>query len=68
VFDHFSVTGMTGVTRGLTLGLLMGFGGFAFPLFADVGFLKAKQEAVTAVLLNWVLSFVVIGLVVGAWR
>jgi ABC-type sugar transport system permease subunit len=67
LFDHVSMDS-TGVTKGVILGLLIGLGFFAFPLIADGGFFKAKKEALTAVSLNWVLSFVVIGLVVGWLR
>ena len=68
VFDHFSVSGLTGGMKGLTLGLLLGVGIFAMPLFADSGFFKAKMEVTTAVVLNWIVSFALVGIVVGMWR
>lgn len=67
LFDHFNVD-MSGVTKGVVLGLLVGIGAFAFPIIADGGFFKAKKEALTAVTANWVISFALIGLLVGWLR
>jgi len=68
LFDHFAIEGITGVTKGVVLGMIAGIGMFALPLWSDAGFFKAKKEAQTAVVLNWVLSFIVVGVVVGWLR
>lgn len=68
LYDHITFGDYTGAAKGVTLGLLVGIGLFALPLFADSGFLKPDKDAQLAVTLNWILSFVVMGLVVGWLR
>jgi hypothetical protein len=68
LFDHTTMGTMTGVSKGVSLGLITGIGIFALPLIADAGFFRAKKEALQAVSLNWIVSFAVIGLVVGWLR
>lgn len=55
----------TGVMKGLQLGLLIGIPFFAIPLFADAPYFKGKMNIEWAVIINWVLSFAVLGMVVG---
>ncbi len=59
------VNGVSGVMKGLYLGLLVGVAFFAIPFFADSPHLKAPNTVAWAVLVNWVLAFAVLGLVVG---
>jgi hypothetical protein len=68
VFDHLVIAEVSAVGKGVLLGLVSGLGFFAFPLIMDGAFFAAKKESYMAVTLNWVLSFVAIGLVVGLWR
>ncbi len=68
VFDHFAINNMSTIGRGVVLGLIVGIGFFAFPLVADGGFLKSPKDAQIAVILNWVVSFFVVGAVVGWLR
>lgn len=65
LYSHTSFTDVTGVVKGLYLGLMVGVPFFAVPLFVDSPFFQAKGQAVYAVLFNWVVSFMVLGLVVG---
>jgi hypothetical protein len=60
--------GAAGVTKGLYLGLLVGVGLFALPLYTDSPFFKAREKSVMAVLVNWVVAFAVLGIVVGFLR
>ncbi len=57
---------VTGVMKGLQLGLYIGIPFFLIPLFADAPYFRAKPGVEWAVIINWVLSFVVLGIVVGA--
>lgn len=59
-------TGVEGVTKGLYLGLLVGVAFFMIPFFADAPYLKGKDSVMWTVIINWVLSFAVLGMVVGA--
>jgi hypothetical protein len=59
-------SGVTGITKGLYLGLLVGVPFFAVPFFADGPYLKGKDNVLWAVLINWVVAFAVLGIVVGA--
>lgn len=65
LFNHFTIEGYEGITKGVVLGLIAGIGMFALPLWMDAGFFKGSKDAKTAVILNWILSFIVIGVVVG---
>jgi len=51
--------------RGLYLGLLTGVTLFAIPLYTDQGYLAPKSDALWVVLMNWVVSFAVVGLLTG---
>lgn len=65
--DISFASGVTGVTKGLYLGLLIGVPFFALPLFADAGYLsKDNSNGMWAVLVNWVVALAVLGVVVGA--
>lgn len=68
IFDHLNIGDLSGVAKGVTFGLLTGVGLFVLPLLADVGFFKSTKEAQVAVAMNWALSFVVMGLLVGWLR
>ncbi len=66
IFNDFSfASGVTGALKGFYLGLLLGLGTFALPLYADASYLQAKAGTTWVVLWNWVVSFIVLGLVVG---
>jgi hypothetical protein len=55
-----------GAMKGLQLGLMAGIGLFGLPLFADRGWLNTSSQRVWVVLVNWVVTFAVVGLIVGA--
>ena len=57
---------VTGATKGLYLGLLVGVPFFAIPVFADGGYFKASDSVVWSVIANWVVALAVMGLVLGA--
>lgn len=55
----------SGVMKGLQLGLMVGIPFFMIPLFADAPYFKGKAGVEWAVIINWVFSFAVLGMVVG---
>lgn len=65
LFGHTYFADTTSIQKGLYLGLLTGVAFFVIPLFTDSSFLKPKSEALYALLFNWLVSFIVLGLVVG---
>jgi len=64
--DVAFMNNITGTLKGLYLGLWVGVPFFLVPLFADAPYFKSKTNLEWAVIANWVLSFVVLGIVVGA--
>jgi hypothetical protein len=63
--DMNFASNVTGAMKGLYLGLLVGVAFLMVPLFADAPYFKSRDGVVWAVIINWVLSFAVLGLVVG---
>lgn len=57
---------VTGSMKGLQLGLYIGIPFFLIPLFIDAPYFKARPGMEWAVIINWVLSFALLGVVVGA--
>ena len=67
LFRHVTIGTMTGVAKGVDLGLLAGVGFMAIPIFADAPYFKSGKMGIEwAVIVNWLLSFVVLGIIVGA--
>lgn len=65
--DISFASAVTGVTKGLYLGLLIGIPFFALPLFADSEYMsKDHAHAMWAVLINWVIALALLGVVIGA--
>ncbi len=64
--DITLANGAIGMAKGLYLGLMVGIFIFGFTLFADAQYLSLNRRMVWAVIGNWVVSFVVLGLIVGA--
>ncbi len=65
--DISFASGVTGVTKGLYLGLLIGVPFFGLPVFADASYLgKDNAKAMWAVLINWIVALAVLGIVIGA--
>jgi hypothetical protein len=67
LFKNVTLGDASGVTKGIELGLLVSVPFFAVPLFADAPYFKAKSGVEWVVILNWILSFVLLGIVVGIW-
>jgi len=65
LYTHLYLGDTTSVMRGLTLGALVGIGCFALPLYTDSPFFKTGNSNVMAVLVNWVASFLAVGIVFG---
>lgn len=65
LYSYTTFPDVTGPLKGLYLGLLIGVPFFAIPLFVDSPFFQAKPQAVYAVLFNWVVALIVLGIVVG---
>ena len=66
-FKNTMITGATGAMKGIELGLMAGIAFFTVPLFADAGYFKSGKMNIEWVLIaNWLLSFVVLGLIVGS--
>ena len=65
LFNNYDAGDATSVMKGLQLGLLVGIPFFAIPLFADAPYFKPKMNMEWYVIANWVISFAVLGMVVG---
>ena len=65
LFKNYNAGDVSSVMKGFQLGLMVGVPFFMIPLFADAGYFKAKANLEWPVIANWVLSFVVLGMVVG---
>lgn len=67
LFQHVDMGSATGITKGIYLGLLLGIPFFAVPFFADSPYYKSANESkvMTAVMVNWVVALVVLGVVIG---
>lgn len=57
---------MSNTIKGLYLGLMVGVPFLAFPLFIDGPYFKTKESVLWVVVGNWIVSFVILGLIVGA--
>jgi len=67
LFNMTNVMDLTGVSKGLALALLVGVPFMAVPIFADAPYFKSNKMGMEWVLIvNWLLSFLVLGLIVGA--
>lgn len=66
LFDNVLFPGAIGMLKGLYLGVLVGVTGFLLPLRLDSGWLGANAVALRAVVTNWMVTFIILGLVVGA--
>lgn len=53
------------IIRGLFLGLFVSVPFLAIPLVADSAYLKTKDNLLWLVVMNWIVSFAVLGAVVG---
>jgi hypothetical protein len=63
--DITFASGSIGINKGFYLGLILGIPIFALPLFTDHDYFATKNEAVWAVMINWIFSFAVMGILVG---
>ena len=68
LYKNVTIGDMTGVSKGIDLALLIGVPFLAVPVFADAPYFKSKKMGIEwAVIVNWVLAFVVLGIIVGLW-
>ncbi len=63
--DVIFYSGITGVMKGLYLGLMVGLAGFALPLMIDGAYLKANAQHLRVLTTNWLAAFILLGIVVG---
>lgn len=66
LFDNTLFPGAIGMLKGFYLGVLVGITGLLLPLKLDAGWLGANPAAVRALSVNWTVTFIILGLVVGA--
>lgn len=59
-------SGALGMWKGLNLGFIVGLFGFVLPFLVDASHLRTQPVAIRAVAINWFVSFIVLGLIVGA--
>lgn len=63
--DVIFASGATGIIKGLYLGLMVGLSGLMIPMLIDAGYLRSDKGHVNALVTNWVVAFIVLGLVTG---
>lgn len=67
LFNQTDVMGTAGVLKGIELALLIGVPFMVVPIFADSPYFKASKAGIEWVLIaNWLVAFVVLGVIVGA--
>jgi len=67
LFNMTSVMNTTGVMKGIELALLIGVPFMVVPIFADAPYFKSDKTGIEwVVIVNWLLSFIVLGIIVGA--
>lgn len=66
VYQNLTLGDLTGTTKGLALGLIIGLIFWGLPFFADADYLKGESRAKWTVLFNWVVAFVALGAVIGS--
>lgn len=59
-------SGVQGIVKGLFVGIMIGLTGFVLPYIIDSRWTSANPSAAKAVSLNWLATFIVVGLIVGA--
>lgn len=66
LYQNVALGSLTGLSKGLTLGLLIGLVFWGLPFFADADYLNGEARAKWTVLFNWVVAFVALGAVIGS--
>ena len=67
LFKNTSVMNTSGVMKGIELALLIGVPFMAIPIFADAPYFKSNKAGIEwTLIVNWLVSFVVLGIIVGA--
>src|SRR5579871_2141429 len=65
-YNHlYFASGVTGVMKGIYLGILGSLAFLIIPIYADSPYLKANQSITWVILGNWFVSFIVLGAVTG---
>lgn len=64
-FEFSYTLNLNNMMKGLYLGLIFAAAGFALPLMIDGQHFMPKPGKLTAVIVNWVASFIVLGLLAG---
>lgn len=59
-------SGIVGMAKGLQLGFMVGVFGFVLPILIDGSHFRGTPAATRAVAINWFVSFITLGLLVGA--
>lgn len=65
LYQNVAIGDMTGVSKGLALGAILGVVIWGLPFFADADYLKGDATAKWTVFFNWIIAYLALGTVIG---